>query len=205
MKPPIVCLCGSTRFSKAFQQANLEETLAGRIVLTIGCDMRSDAELFADKSPEELEVIKSKLDELHLRKIDLANEVLILNVDGYIGASTRRELAHAITMHKPVRFLEPDKAAMALCQIGKPKFGRMLIDIEWFSGKYAVRRDQMVELAPTPISYREQGGFCIYVGSRNTAHAISDEEIEIIEYEGLNSVKDGYGFRCVPIVAEVVK
>ncbi len=45
-KPTIVCLCGSTRFSEAFQQANLMETLDGNIVLTIGCDMRSDADIF---------------------------------------------------------------------------------------------------------------------------------------------------------------
>lgn len=105
--PTIVCLCGSTRFGAAFRQANLEETLAGRIVLTIGCDMRSDAELFADKSEAELAEIKGRLDELHLRKIDLADEVLILNVGGYIGQSTSRELAYARRLGKRVRFLEP--------------------------------------------------------------------------------------------------
>jgi len=45
-KPTIVCLCGSTRFSAAFQQAQFEETLAGKMFLTIGCNMKSDAELF---------------------------------------------------------------------------------------------------------------------------------------------------------------
>jgi hypothetical protein len=110
VKPTVVCLCGSTRFSKAFQEANLNETLAGRIVLTIGCDMRSDGELFAEKSPEELRQIKANLDALHLRKIDLADEVLILNVSGYIGKSTRRELNYARAQGKTIRFLEPDKA-----------------------------------------------------------------------------------------------
>jgi multidrug resistance efflux pump len=108
--PTIVCLCGSTRFSEAFREANLRETLAGRIVLTIGCDMRSDADLFADKSEDELAQIKSDLDELHLCKIDLANEVLILNVDGYVGQSTRRELTYARMLGKTIRWLEPDKA-----------------------------------------------------------------------------------------------
>jgi hypothetical protein len=106
-KPTIVCLCGSTRFSEAFQKANLNETLSGNIVLTIGCDMKSDNELFEGMSPESLEKIKADLDELHLRKIDLADEVLILNVDGYIGQSTRRELDYAITHGKKIRFLEP--------------------------------------------------------------------------------------------------
>lgn len=104
--PIIVCLCGSTRFSEAFQQANVRETLAGRIVLTIGCDMRSDEELFAQRSAEELAEIKAQLDELHLRKIDLADEVLILNVGGYIGKSTQRELHYALTNGKRIRFLE---------------------------------------------------------------------------------------------------
>lgn len=110
-RPTIVCLCGSTRFSEAFQQANLRETLHGRIVLSIGCDMRSDDELFAHKPADELAQIKIALDELHLRKIDLCDEVLILNCGGYIGQSTARELAYARSLGKRVRFLEDDNAA----------------------------------------------------------------------------------------------
>lgn len=105
--PKIVCLCGSTRFSEAFQQANFDETLAGNIVLTIGCDMKSDSELFKDKTEVELEEVKKELDQLHLRKIDLADEVLILNVGGYIGNSTSRELAYAKERCKEIRFLVP--------------------------------------------------------------------------------------------------
>lgn len=105
-RPTIVCLCGSTRFTEAYQRANLEETLQGRIVLTIGCDMRSDNDLFADLSLRELGRIKQNLDTLHLRKIDLADEVLILNVDGYIGESTRRELEYARKHGKHIRYWE---------------------------------------------------------------------------------------------------
>lgn len=101
-KPKIVCLCGSTRFGMAFRQANLEETLAGRIVLTVGCDFKSDDALGLDES------VKTKLDALHLCKIDLADEVFVLNVDGYIGQSTQRELAYAIATGKGVRFLRPE-------------------------------------------------------------------------------------------------
>lgn len=107
-RPRIVCLCGSTRFSQAYQRANFDETLAGRIVLTIGCDMRSDAELFADKSPGELDDIKRALDVLHMHKIDLADEILVLNVGGYIGESTRNEIAYARKMGKNIRYLELD-------------------------------------------------------------------------------------------------
>ena len=107
--PVIVCLCGSTRFSKAFQDAQLRETLAGKIVLTIGCNMRSDTEIFGHMSQEELDETKRKLDELHLRKIEMADEVLILDVDGYIGKSTTNELNYAKTQGKRIRFLSQEE------------------------------------------------------------------------------------------------
>lgn len=99
--PTIVCLCGSTRFSEAFREANLRETLAGKIVLSVGCDTKSDDNLVLNED------VKEKLDELHLRKIDLADEVLILNVGGYIGESTSRELAYAVKNGKVIRMFEP--------------------------------------------------------------------------------------------------
>ena len=118
-KPKIVCLCGSTRFSDAFHKHNLLETLVGNIVLSIGCDIRSDGDLDlfklsiiwnidtkADEEEAVIEEIKDRLDELHLRKIDLADEVLILNVGGYIGESTQRELDYAREHGKIIRYLE---------------------------------------------------------------------------------------------------
>lgn len=108
--PTVVCLCGSTRFKDEFVAANLRETLAGRIVLTIGCDMRTDHQLFGHLSAEEFVETKRKLDELHKRKIDLADEILVLNVGGYIGDSTRSEITYAANHGKRLRWLEPDKA-----------------------------------------------------------------------------------------------
>lgn len=108
-RPVIVCLCGSTRFYQAFQKANLTETLDGKIVLTIGCDTKSDGDLFGGWDKREVEALKKRLDELHLRKIDLADEVLILNLGDYIGESTRRELEYARAHGKVIRFLEPHK------------------------------------------------------------------------------------------------
>src|SRR6266567_8409949 len=99
-RPVIVCLCGSTRFSQTFQEANLRETLAGRIVLTIGCDTKSDVGLRLSKEDKE------RLDELHLHKVEMADEVLILNVDGYVGMSTSREIAYAVRLEKRLRWLE---------------------------------------------------------------------------------------------------
>lgn len=103
-RPTIVCLCGSTRFGQAFHEANLKETLAGRIVLSIGVDTKSDADLLL--AGELTQDDKERLDELHLRKIDLADEILVLNVGGYIGQSTAREIAYAIDHNKPIRWLE---------------------------------------------------------------------------------------------------
>lgn len=102
-KPRIVCLYGSTRFSEAFAQVNLKETLAGRIVLSIGCNMKSDADL----EQVGMHIDKEELDLLHLFKIDLADEILVLNVGGYIGESTRNEILYAQNHNKKIRYLEP--------------------------------------------------------------------------------------------------
>lgn len=107
-RPTIVCLCGSTRFSQEFQDANLAMTLNGYIVLTVGCDTKSDDDLFSRKSPEAKAKLKNELDILHFRKIDLADGVLILNVGGYIGESTSRELAYAKALGKQIWFLEAE-------------------------------------------------------------------------------------------------
>lgn len=106
--PTVVCLCGSTRFWREFQAAGLRETMAGRIVLSIGAASGTDDEHFGNLPRKEYDRIKTMLDTLHMRKIDLADEVLILNVGGYIGESTARELAYAREHGKRVRFLEPE-------------------------------------------------------------------------------------------------
>lgn len=113
-QPTIVCLCGSTRFGEAFREANLSETLAGRIVLSIGCNMQSDDEIFGHLSETDLQGIKQRLDDLHLRKIDLADEILVLNVGGYVGESTSREVLYARAMGKRVRWLEPANTPLHL-------------------------------------------------------------------------------------------
>lgn len=99
-RPEIVCLCGSTRFIDAFREHNLRLTLEGKIVLSIGCDTKSDQGLGLDAAAKE------RLDALHLRKIDLADRVLVLNVGDYIGESTQREIAYALAHGKPIDYLE---------------------------------------------------------------------------------------------------
>jgi hypothetical protein len=103
--PTVVCLCGSTRFYDAFQRANYEETMAGKVVLSVGFYPHSAEQAHGETigiTPEQ----KRRLDQLHMRKIDLADEVLVLNVGGYIGKSTTREVAYAIERGKIVRYLE---------------------------------------------------------------------------------------------------
>lgn len=108
--PKVVCLCGSTRFMTEFYDANMRETLAGRIVLTVGMSSKGDCQ------PTEEQ--KAELDALHCHKIDLADEILVLNVGGYIGDSTRREIDHARRTGKLVRYLEPGVVHNPLRQHG---------------------------------------------------------------------------------------
>lgn len=98
----IICLCGSTRFRREYERAFYDLEHAGNIVLTVPC-FKNDP---CCKTPED----HARLDRLHLAKIDRADEVFVINVDGYVGRSTAREIAHCLAQGKPVRWLEPDKA-----------------------------------------------------------------------------------------------
>lgn len=99
-RPEVVVLCGSTKFYEAFQQFNYHLTMQGKIVLSIGCDTKSDEGLRITAAQ------KAALDELHKRKIDMADRVLVLNVGGYIGESTRSEIEYAEWWEKPINYLE---------------------------------------------------------------------------------------------------
>lgn len=105
--PTIVCLCGSTRFYQEFQEANFKLTLEGKIVLTVGFYPHASMEAHHQEDLGITEQQKEELDELHKRKIDLADEVFIINKGKYLGASTLSELRYAREMGKVVRFLEP--------------------------------------------------------------------------------------------------
>lgn len=105
-KPTIVCLCGSTRFMEQFFNSGWEETMKGNIVLSVGVNLKMKTPDGGHVGEAMGEEVKIMLDELHKRKIDLADEVLILNVGGYIGESTRSELEYAEKQGKKIRFLE---------------------------------------------------------------------------------------------------
>lgn len=97
----IVCICGSTRFTDELRAVNRDLSFAGVIVVAPG---EAD-ELITDKQ-------KTALDTLHLRKIDLADRVLVVNPGGYIGESTSREVDYAHATGKPIAFTDPAPAAM---------------------------------------------------------------------------------------------
>lgn len=94
-RPEIVCLCGSARFMAEIRAANTALTLAGVIVVAPG-------EAEDPPAPEQ----KAVLDALHLSKIDLADRVLVVNPGGYVGESTRREIAYAEAAGKSVAFTD---------------------------------------------------------------------------------------------------
>ena len=80
----------------------------------------------ADHFGEQLG-LKELLDELHLRKIDLADEVYVVNVDGYVGESTQLEIAYAIATKKPVRFKD-EKAGETMLSERSHEIGKQVAE-----------------------------------------------------------------------------
>lgn len=104
IRPKVICLCGSTKFKDAINAANTRLTLEGNLVVSLGLFGHTDLpDVDWTTGGSEL---KRMLDELHKRKIDLADEVFVVNVGGYIGESTRGEIDYAAARGKTVRYLE---------------------------------------------------------------------------------------------------
>lgn len=104
-RPRIVTLCGSTRFKAEINSANARLTMDGVLVISLGVFGHTDLpdHDWSTGGSDD----KVMLDDLHKRKIDLADEVLVVNVGGYIGESTRSEIEYAESIGRPVRYLEP--------------------------------------------------------------------------------------------------
>ena len=96
----VITLCGSTRFKDEFLEAQKQLTLAGNIVISVG--------LFGHSGDDEVltEGTKEMLDDMHKRKIDMADEIYVINVGGYIGSSTKSEIEYAKKTGKTVKYLE---------------------------------------------------------------------------------------------------
>ena len=96
----VITLCGSSRFKDAFLEVQKRLTLEGNIVVSVG--------LFGHSGDEEVwkTGIKEMLDRMHLSKIDMADEIFVINVGGYIGESTKREIEYAKVHGKTIKYLE---------------------------------------------------------------------------------------------------
>ena len=99
----VVTLCGSTRFKEEFMEAQKRLTLEGKIVISVGLFGHSgDSEVWEGMDEGTLTRTKEMLDDMHKRKIDMADEIFVINVGGYIGESTASEIAYAKAAGKAV-------------------------------------------------------------------------------------------------------
>ena len=96
----IITLCGSTKFKDEFLQEQKRLTLEGNIVISVGLFGHSgDSEVWTENT-------KEMLDDMHKRKIDLADEIFVINKNGYIGQSTKSEIEYATKTGKKVNYME---------------------------------------------------------------------------------------------------
>ena len=106
-KYKVITLCGSTKFKKEFMEVQKDLTLKGNIVISVGLFGHSgDNEVWENMDEGTLTKTKEMLDDMHKRKIDMADEIFVINVNGYIGNSTKSEIEYAIKQGKKVNYLE---------------------------------------------------------------------------------------------------
>lgn len=116
--PTVTTLCGSTRFPDAFALANMHLSLRGRVVIGLGMQGHADeprGARFLTSDGDESKPEKQGLDQLHFRKIDLSDGIYVCNVGGYVGSSTRREIAYAEKHGKTVEWMFPDAIPSPPC------------------------------------------------------------------------------------------
>ena len=107
---PVITLCGSTKFKDEYMRVQKELTLKGYIVLTVGLFGHSgDSEVWENMDEGTLTKTKEMLDDMYKRKIDMSDEIFVINVGGYIGQSTKSEIEYAISNNKKVSYLEDIK------------------------------------------------------------------------------------------------
>ena len=104
-KYEIITLCGSTKFKDEFIKAQEELTLQGKIVISVGLFGHADNK-YGNEITEE---IKTMLDDIHKRKIDLSDAIYVINKNGYIGSSTKSEIEYALRNNKKIYYLEEIK------------------------------------------------------------------------------------------------
>ena len=105
----VICLCGSTRFTEEMLIVQWNFTKQGHVVLSWCALPDNYMKVHKDKAHVgDQEGVKEIVDEVHKRKIDLADEVFVININGYIGESTTSEVLYAMEQGKSVRYLEPE-------------------------------------------------------------------------------------------------
>ena len=105
-KYKVITLCGSTRFKNEFIEAQKRLTLEGDIVISVGLFGHSgDNEVWENMSEDTVTKTKEMLDDMHKRKIDMADEIFVINVGGYIGDSTKSEIEYAKATGKRIKYL----------------------------------------------------------------------------------------------------
>ena len=106
-KYKVITLCGSTRFKDEFMESQKRLTLEGNIVISVGLfGHAGDAEVWENMDEGTLTKTKEMLDDMHKRKIEMADEIYVINVGGYIGSSTKSEIEYANATGKGIRYLE---------------------------------------------------------------------------------------------------
>ena len=103
----VITLCGSTRFKDEFYKIQKDLMLKGNIVISVGLFGHSGvSEVWENMDEGTLTKTKEMLDDMHKRKIDMADEIFVINVNGYIGDSTKSEIEYATKQGKKVNYLE---------------------------------------------------------------------------------------------------
>ena len=104
----VITLCGSTKFKDAFMREQKRLTLEGNIVLSLGLFGHSgDNEVWENMGEDTITKTITMLDDMHRRKIDMSDEIFVINENGYIGSSTKSEIAYAEAQGKKVTYLNP--------------------------------------------------------------------------------------------------
>lgn len=107
-RPKVYTLCGSSRFPEAFHLVNAHLSMQGHVVISLGLFGHADeprGARFLTSDGDESTPEKTALDQLHFRKIDLSDAIFVVNVGGYVGSSTKREIAYAEANGKQVEWL----------------------------------------------------------------------------------------------------
>ncbi len=105
----IITLCGSTKFKKEFREVEAILALKGNVVLSLNFFEQSDN---ISLTKEQFSV----LEKVHQRKLDMCDEVYIIDVNNYIGESTKNEIKYATEQNKPIRYYTKEQLNLSIIQ-----------------------------------------------------------------------------------------